>query len=43
MGGAWIEDAEGFKRALAAGQPWGGHARKFALARADYPGLDALL
>jgi uncharacterized protein (DUF4213/DUF364 family) len=43
MGGAWIEDAEGFKRALAAGAPWGRHARKFALERAIYPGLDALI
>ena len=43
MGGSWIVDAEGFRRALAAGEPWGRHARKFALARADYPGLDALL
>jgi hypothetical protein len=36
-------DAPAFKRALAAGEPWGKHARKFALARADYPGIDALL
>ena len=43
MGGAWIEDAQGFKQALVGGQPWGRHARKFALARSSYPGLDALL
>ncbi len=43
LGGAWIEDAQGFKAALAAGLPWGRFARKFALARADYPGIDALL
>jgi len=43
LGGAWIVDAPAFKRALAAGEPWGRHARKFALARADYPGIDALL
>lgn len=43
MGGAWIDDAPGFKRALASGEPWGRHARKFALARDDYPGLDALI
>lgn len=43
IGGTWIEDPEGFKRALAAGKPWGSHARKFALARGDYPGFDALL
>lgn len=43
MGGAWIEEPERFKRALAAGDPWGGHARKFALDRENYPGIDALL
>ena len=43
LGGAWIEDGAAFKDALAAGTPWGRHARKFALARDGYPGLDALL
>ena len=43
LGGVWIEHAEAFKQALAAGQPWGRHARKFALARDGYPGIDALL
>ncbi|MGE5115262.1 MAG: Rossmann-like domain-containing protein [Betaproteobacteria bacterium] len=43
LGGVWIEDAGAFKQALAAGQPWGRHARKFALARSGYPGLQALL
>ena len=43
LGGAWIEDPQAFKRALTAGQPWGRHARKFALARAHYPGIDELL
>lgn len=43
LGGTWITDAEGFKRALAAGAPWSGHAHKFALARAGYPGIAALL
>ena len=43
MGGAWIENAEGFKRALAAGAPWGSHARKFAIERTAYPGVEALL
>ncbi|HUN91049.1 MAG TPA: DUF364 domain-containing protein [Burkholderiaceae bacterium] len=33
LGGAWIEDPEGFKAALAAGTPWGRHARKFAIHR----------
>lgn len=43
LGGSWIVDAAGFKAALAAGQPWGGCARKVALAREGYPGFDALL
>ncbi len=43
LGGAWITDAEAFKHALAQGRPWGPHARKFALERAAYPGLAALL
>ena len=43
MGGSWIIDAEGFKRALAQGEPWGRCATKFALGREGYPGLDALL
>ncbi len=42
MGGSWIVDAAGFERALAAGQPWGRHARKFALAREVYPGFAVL-
>ncbi len=43
LGGVWIEQADAFKRALVAGQPWGRHGRKFALSRTQYPGLDALL
>jgi hypothetical protein len=43
LGGVWIEQAEAFKQALATGQPWGRHARKFALARTAYPGIEALL
>jgi hypothetical protein len=43
LGGVWIEQAGAFKHALAAGQPWGRHARKFALARTGYPGIEALL
>jgi hypothetical protein len=43
LGGVWIEHAEAFKHALATGQPWGRHARKFALARSDYPGIEVLL
>ena len=42
MGGSWIEDGPAVLAALATGERWGGHARKFALARADYPGIDAL-
>ena len=38
----WIDDADGFKRALAEGEPWGGFATKFALGRESYPGLDRL-
>lgn len=43
LGGSWIVDAGGVKRALATGERWGAFARKFALARDGYPGLDALL
>ncbi len=43
LGGIWIEEAEAFKQALAAGQPWGRHARKIALTRTNYPGFEALL
>lgn len=42
LGGVWIEDAGAFKAALEGGTPWGPHARKFALARGDYPGAAAL-
>jgi hypothetical protein len=43
MGGTWIVDGAAFKAALAAGAPWGGHARKVALARDGYPGFEQLL
>jgi hypothetical protein len=43
LGGVWIEDAAAFKHALANGEPWGRHARKFALPRSHYPGIEALL
>jgi uncharacterized protein (DUF4213/DUF364 family) len=43
LGGTWVVDAESFKAALAAGQPWGAHTRKFALGRDGYPGFDRLL
>lgn len=42
LGGTWIEDSAGFKRAIAAGATWGVHARKSAIARAGYPGIAAL-
>ena len=42
LGGSWITDAVAFKSALATGAPWSAHARKFALARDAYPGVDAL-
>ena len=42
IGGVWINDAEGFKRALARGEPWGRNATKFAIKREDYPGYERL-
>jgi hypothetical protein len=42
MGGVWIEQPDAFKAALASGTPWGPHARKFAIARDSYPGIEAL-
>jgi hypothetical protein len=42
QGGVWIDDAEAFKRALVAGEPWGRCGRKFAVRRDDYPGAVAL-
>jgi hypothetical protein len=38
LGGTWITNAQGFTRALHAGQPWSRFARKFALSAADWPG-----
>jgi uncharacterized protein len=43
LGGSWVVDAEAFKAALRAGQPWGRFTRKFSLSREDYPGFDRLL
>jgi uncharacterized protein (DUF4213/DUF364 family) len=43
LGGSWIVDAEGFKQALAAGVSWSPFARKVAIAREGYPGVDALI
>jgi uncharacterized protein (DUF4213/DUF364 family) len=43
LGGSWVLDAEGFKAALRAGQPWGCFTRKFSLGREAYPGFERLL
>ena len=43
LGGTWVVDAEAFKTALHAGQPWGRFARKVLLSREGYPGFDRLL
>ncbi len=43
VGGTWITDGEAFRAALLAGQPWTASARKTAIGRADYPGVEALL
>ncbi len=43
MGGTWIDDAAGLKRALVRGEPWGRCATKFALRREQYPGFETLL
>lgn len=43
LGGAWIDDSEGFKAAILAGRRWGQYTRKFAIRRDRYPGCAALL
>jgi len=43
LGGSWVVDAEAFKAALRAGQPWGRFTRKVLLGREGYPGFDRLL
>lgn len=43
VGGTWISDREAFLAALAAGESWTAAARKVAIRREDYPGIDALL
>jgi len=43
VGGSWVIDTAAFIDAMCAGAPLSAAARKFALARADYPGWDALL
>ncbi len=43
FGGSWITDAVGFVEALARGEAWSAHARKFAIVRDRYPGAAALM
>ncbi len=43
LGGTWPVDRPALLAAIREGTPWGESARKFALTRGDYPGLDALL
>lgn len=43
VGGTQVTDLEGFRHALAAGEPWGRHARKYEIRRGEYPGADVLL
>lgn len=43
LGGSWVLDAQAFKAALRAGQPWGRFTRKFSLGREAYPGFEHLL
>ena len=43
MAGTWITDRPGFLAALARGESWTAHARKFSLQRGGYPGLTTLL
>jgi len=43
LGGARIEHAAAFRAALARGDAWGRHTRKFMLERAAWPGFEALL
>jgi hypothetical protein len=42
VGGTRVTDASGFTDAMAAGDPWSAASRKFAIARADWPGWRAL-
>ena len=43
LGGTAIVDRDGFVDALSRGDAWGEHARKYLIARDDYPGVDALV
>ena len=42
LGGTAIVDRDGFVAAIARGEPWGGFALKYCIARDGYPGFDAL-
>lgn len=42
LGGTAIVDRDGFAAAMAAGEPWGGFARKYCIAADRYPGFEAL-
>lgn len=43
LGGSWISDGPAFIAALRSGESWSAHSRKFAIAAADYPGVESLL
>jgi uncharacterized protein len=43
LGGTWITDPMAYVAALRSGESTAASARKFALARADYPGWNVLL
>lgn len=43
MGGSWVVNGDGFVDALMSGGGWGGHVRKVALDKVNYPGTPELL
>ena len=43
LGGTSIIDRQGFADAVARGEPWGSHARKYVIARDRYPGFERLM
>jgi uncharacterized protein (DUF4213/DUF364 family) len=43
VGGTWVVDRPALLEAIRTGAPWGNAARKSAVTRAEYPGVDALL
>ena len=43
VGGTWITDREAFREAIRTGSPWTAAARKVAIRRGEYPGVEALL